>query len=421
MKTSLTAMLLLFGLFYAETNAQWTSTQGPYGGVVRKIAVSGQTMYAALDSAGIFKSTASGAAWNAMNTGLTNHDVWSVCINGSSVYAGTNGAGVYVSTNNGGSWTQANFGITGTLFIHSLILSGSYVMAAAPSGAFRTSDGGATWTKVTTGLTNVDVMAFATSGPNLFAGTLSGVFLSTDYGSNWTPAKTGLTANIVFALATAGSNLYGATTPSGLFLSTNNGTNWSSVASNLGTMVVHCLASSGTNVFAGTDSGVYLSSNNGTYWLHVNSGLPTKAQVHSLTVTSTYILAGTDSFGVWQRPISELVTSVEEPSTGMTTEFRLEQNYPNPFNPTTKLRYVVGRVVAPSPERSRGVEGPAALHVKLAVYDLLGREVAVLVDEAQQPGSYEVRFDGGKLASGVYLYQLRVGEFSETRKFILMR
>jgi hypothetical protein len=86
-------------------------------------------------------------------------------------------------------------------------------------------------------------------------------------------------------------------------------------------------------------------------------------------------------------------------------DFELSQNYPNPFNPTTVVRY----------------ELPAASDVKLVVYDLLGREVAVLVNEKKAPGSYDVKFDAAGLASGVYLYRLTAGNFVQTHKMILVR
>lgn len=80
-------------------------------------------------------------------------------------------------------------------------------------------------------------------------------------------------------------------------------------------------------------------------------------------------------------------------------------NYPNPFNPVTVVSF----------------ELPVANIVRLAVYDLLGREVAVLVDERKVPGRYEVKFDAAGLASGMYLYQLAAGNFIQTRKMILVR
>jgi glucuronoarabinoxylan endo-1,4-beta-xylanase len=81
------------------------------------------------------------------------------------------------------------------------------------------------------------------------------------------------------------------------------------------------------------------------------------------------------------------------------------QNYPNPFNPTTVVSYQL----------------PVAGNVKLSVYDLLGREVAVLANERKMPGTYEVTFDGSNLASGVYLYRLQSGSLVQTRKLLLLK
>jgi hypothetical protein len=84
---------------------------------------------------------------------------------------------------------------------------------------------------------------------------------------------------------------------------------------------------------------------------------------------------------------------------------RLFQNYPNPFNPITAISYQLS----------------AVSNVKLVVYNMLGSEVAVLVNERRNAGVHEVRFDGSSLASGVYFYRLKAGGFTETRKFILLK
>jgi hypothetical protein len=98
------------------------------------------------------------------------------------------------------------------------------------------------------------------------------------------------------------------------------------------------------------------------------------------------------------------------------------QNYPNPFNPTTTIKFSV--------ESAKGRMGDPA-RVTLKVYDVLGREVATLVNDNLQPGSYEVTFsaeggsasggDAAGLASGVYLYRLQAGEFTQTKRMMLMR
>lgn len=85
--------------------------------------------------------------------------------------------------------------------------------------------------------------------------------------------------------------------------------------------------------------------------------------------------------------------------------FVLDQNFPNPFNPTTKITW----------------QSPVSAHQTLKVYDMLGNEVATLVDEFRNAGIYEVDFDASKLSSGVYFYQLKAGDFLQTKKMILIK
>jgi len=106
-------------------------------------------------------------------------------------------------------------------------------------------------------------------------------------------------------------------------------------------------------------------------------------------------------------------TSVEEQGLeGVPTVTRLEQNYPNPFNPVTLIKYTLGK------ERS---EGKGDANVKLAVYDVLGREVTTLVNERQQPGTYTVQFDGSRYSSGTYFYRLKARGYVETKKLLIVR
>ncbi len=108
-----------------------------------------------------------------------------------------------------------------------------------------------------------------------------------------------------------------------------------------------------------------------------------------------------------------LITAVQPPhaGTGLPKDYRLEQNYPNPFNPTTGVRFQVPAL--------SGVEGPGVSDVKITVYDILGRQVAVLVNERKQPGSYEVSFDGSGLSSGVYIYRMTAGSFTQSKRMLV--
>ena len=86
-------------------------------------------------------------------------------------------------------------------------------------------------------------------------------------------------------------------------------------------------------------------------------------------------------------------------------KFALLPNYPNPFNPTTLIRYEVAEQV----------------HIRLEVYDALGRQVAALVDEQKNPGKYSVVFDASGLSSGVYLYRMQTDAYVKSRQMVLAR
>ena len=98
------------------------------------------------------------------------------------------------------------------------------------------------------------------------------------------------------------------------------------------------------------------------------------------------------AFKVTARNENGVVVSVEEDNERLEIpkSYHLSQNYPNPFNPSTKIRYSI----------------PVNSQVKLKIYDMLGREVAILVDESKPKGIYSINFDGSNLPSGVYYYSL---------------
>lgn len=99
--------------------------------------------------------------------------------------------------------------------------------------------------------------------------------------------------------------------------------------------------------------------------------------------------------------------------------FSLEQNYPNPFNPSTKIKFTVPTTpLNPSPSQG---EGNSERSIILKIYDILGNEITTLVNEQKSPGTYEIEFDRNGLSSGVYYYKLQAGDFTDTKKMILLK
>ena len=100
------------------------------------------------------------------------------------------------------------------------------------------------------------------------------------------------------------------------------------------------------------------------------------------------------------------VTGVDEELIGLKPEaFELYSNYPNPFNPSTKIRYAIAQTA----------------FTTLRVYSILGREITTLVNQEKTPGVYELNFDGSDIPSGMYIYKLQAGNYSMTKKMLLLK
>ncbi len=99
------------------------------------------------------------------------------------------------------------------------------------------------------------------------------------------------------------------------------------------------------------------------------------------------------------------LTGIQQTGTEVPSKFALMQNYPNPFNPSTTIKFAI----------------PKEGYVEMKLYDILGKEVAVLVSDPFRAGIYSVEFDASRLASGVYFYKITVGDFTDTKKMVLLK
>jgi hypothetical protein len=136
-------------------------------------------------------------------------------------------------------------------------------------------------------------------------------------------------------------------------------------------------------------------------------GFGTTTERQNYNYTDNLLRSGTYYYRLRQIDFdgSSEYSNVVEVEVGLPSQFRLNQNFPNPFNPSTNIQFTI---------KDFGF-------VSLKIYDLLGREMAILVNEEKQAGSYEVTFDASALSSGIYLYRLKSGGFEQTKKFVLMK
>ncbi|MHB9012364.1 MAG: T9SS type A sorting domain-containing protein [Ignavibacteriaceae bacterium] len=453
----LTVILGILFICVTQTKAQWVKTSTPPSPFITSLAVTpngagGTNLFIGIWRSGVYKSTDNGTSWTEAYAGMsyTGYNVHTFAVSpegkdSTNLFAGTEHS-VYLSTDNGTSWADFD-----TVLSHALLdvvslaiipngTGGINLLAGTDNnfGALLSTDRGTSWSAVNNGLTpnntgTHSVLALAVTpngagGTNLFAGTDGGggVYRSTNNGTSWTEVDSGLTNTYygifgtptvnIFTITsgTGGTNIFAGTSGDGVFRSTNNGTSWSQVNTGLADSEITAFAVSpngagGTNIFAGTYSGVFLSTNNGTNWTAVNTGF-TEDSVTALAIGpngagGTNLFAATWYGGVWRRPLSEMITGVKEEQNNLPSNFALEQNYPNPFNPTTTINYSV----------------PKTSLVSIKVYDVLGREIETLVNEQKNPGNYKVTVNAGKLASGVYFYQLRSSDYTSIKKMLLLK
>ena len=157
-------------------------------------------------------------------------------------------------------------------------------------------------------------------------------------------------------------------------------------------------------------TGVYMTTNNGDNWTQVYTASGALNDVDFASQTGCLVGWVVGASGTIAKMGLDSLVGIGNNNNDIPLSFSLGQNYPNPFNPTTKIIFDITSV--------------GAIHelpVKLIVYDAIGREAAVLVNEYKQPGRYTVEFDASSFSSGVYFYKLSAGDFTDTKKMLLIK
>jgi photosystem II stability/assembly factor-like uncharacterized protein len=344
------------------------------------------------------------------------------------MYGTSQNLSINKSTNRGNTWSNISPPSGATSFAAPYVLSPSnpLIMYAGRDRVFKSTQGGGNWVatnnnQVLDGNPAISMGIASTSSDTVYVGTApvfsrARIFVTTNGGTSWQDITDTLPDRYPVDIAvdpTNSAKVYVAFSGFGtshLFRTENAGQTWTDIGLTLpdvptSSVVVDPIYSD--HIYVGNDIGVYVSTDDGSSWQEFQQGMPDATVVMDLSISlaNRTLRAATHGSGVFERDLLGETTAISEDSQ-IVSEFRLEQNYPNPFNPTTKIRF-------------RLPDGK--IFVSLKIYDLVGQEVAILVNEQKQSGDYEAVWDASDKPSGVYIYRLKAGGFSEARKLLLLR
>ncbi len=412
--------ILFFSIIaFSTINSQWMKTSREGNGTTNAIVSYGQNVFVGTQSGGVYVSRDNGTTWAEANNGMPYSfvEIVSFVYTGGKLFAAIKYNGVYVSTDDGDSWQVSSNGLPGDQFEMQLAGDGDHIFLATDKGVFHSGDAGANWSAINSGLTDLDVRSIFINGQTLLCGTYNnGVFKSTLGSYNWVSSNSGIPSS-TFVLNFEGndSKTFAGTSGEGVYVSNDGGQNWTSSGSAASGYIIGDIEMNGSSLFCAIGSGeggVLFSPDLGASWSMKNEGFsdyPYSTAIGSNTTTVFAALSGVGE--IWKRALSDFVTGIDDESE-YPTVYSLNQNYPNPFskgsrgNPSTVISYQL-------PENG---------FVSLKVYDVLGNEIAALVNKEQSAGSYNVNFSTGtELAAGVYFYRFEAGNFVQTKKMLLLK
>ena len=400
-----------------------------------------------------FRSTDRGGTWTTTESGTRYYALdFADSLNGVAVgWRGT----VVKTTDGGQSWTEIR-GINGfEAYDVQMFSPSSFVVGSASGRVYKTTNGGATFVErplpVTTG-GNVKTLRFFNDNVGFASGEMGRIYHTTNGGVIWDSLYyAGSSFNNIEDIAFVGDSVGFAFGERGRVWTTTNRFTWDSVGTSRPAILTlweaHFLDRS--RGYVGSQNGqIFRTTNSGASWAMVSdtAGLSGRDVIDIALVDSTRGYAVAEG-GVLFRMVTptrwvvdQIVNTLGMPDNlwaidfvtprrafisgyygtiyrldvvpltsvadgALPQEYSLDQNYPNPFNPVTTI----------------GFSLPAQGRTRLTVYDLLGRQVATLLDEDRPAGRHAVRFDARNLSSGTYFYRLESGTFTATRKLILLR
>jgi len=366
----------------------------------------------------IFKTTNSGVNWSAYELGLDSSTSPFVneltFVNSNTGYAAINPGKIAKTTNCGLNWNIYYIGQNYSLPVLSFPSADTGYSISYGGLLYSTTTGGIDWIF----LSRLEDGAFydikfinnntGFAGASGSYGSKGKILKTTNRGYNWSVTQLDSIMVITEIICPSANDVfvvgYKYDDRGVIYRSTNNGANWSYNIVPTSIYSVH-FPTSVTGYAASSNNSFYKTTDSGNNWYQtfsINGNI-----IESIFFTDSLTGYGAGLYGQIIKTTTGggVLISVEPQSYVVPHTYNLYQNYPNPFNPTTKIKFDI----------------PKAMNASLKIYDILGREISVIVNDFLIPGTYAFDFSGSDLSSGVYFYVLTGEGFIESKKMLLVK
>jgi photosystem II stability/assembly factor-like uncharacterized protein len=416
--------IIIFIYYLNPVYSQWIQqTSGTTSSLTSVNFINENTGFCVGSGSTIIKTTNGGNSWILITSPVQVNFDYVKMFTVNNVIIGSLGSNLIIRTTDGGiSFEILNVNIPSyesklkiqfVSFLNGYFLTGSYI--------YKTSNSGSNWVTLNTSILNRDI-SFIDQNTGYLCGkytfpypppngtNYSEIRQTTDGGSSWdilvSIQEMSFSINRVFFI-NSNTGFYNGFFSSSMARTINGGISWGAGAYGAGNFKNYYKVSfpnNNTGWFIGDQ--IIRSTNSGLNWnvMTTSFGTNFKDVFFIDTLTGWMVSNG----GLIIKTTTGGITGILPISSEIPGHYSLSQNYPNPFNPTTKIKFQI----------------PASGSVAqtfLYVYDILGREIATLVNQQLKPGTYEVEWDASVYPSGVYFYKLSTGDYFETKRMVLLK
>lgn len=393
--------ILLINIGFAQNS--WTLIQtfnGNIGRIVFKDSVNGFLT----SGSKILRTTDVGVTWSELTIQNLNASIANIIFVNNNFGIGVGGSGtIIISTDGGGNWISKNIGSTDNLKSICVTNNGNLFACSYGKKIFKSVDNGENWNSQEVAAYILSDIAFVNDNIGFGVGLYNTSIKTTDGGETWFAIPPIIQDRSMFAITFINENIGYVVGGSEISKTTDGGNSWVLKYDAGGSQLNDITTYKGSTAWVVGSDKILKTTNAGENWSRQSFSpyhyLYSAYCVDSLTA---FAIGGEGSL---YKTTNGGVISGNKKDISNPESFQLYQNYPNPFNPLTTISYSI----------------PEGQIIELKVHDLFGNEVAELVNEYKNAGSYSVSFNANNLSSGLYYYRIKAGSFVQTKKLVLLK